>query len=77
LALNDLKTALKDNFLYPKKKFNRTQQQVSQPYQERTSSIASHNGRTRAEAVHVQKRHTLTITNILFTTNYAKVPGTF
>jgi hypothetical protein len=27
--------------------------------------------------MYVQKRHTLTTTNILFTTNYAQVPGTF
>lgn len=68
--------ALKVVVLYPKKKFNRTWQQVSQPYQERNSSGASHNG-TRAGTVYVQKRHTLTITNILFTTTYAQIPGTF
>jgi len=41
-----IRTGLKVAVLHPQKKFNRMEQQVSQPYQKTTSRNASSNGRT-------------------------------
>jgi hypothetical protein len=46
LALPRNKSGLKVTVLHPRKKFNRLEQQISQPYQKTTSRNASSNVRT-------------------------------